>query len=207
MSGLPVFLRRARLCRAAPDMAAAVASRSSPTRIGRGRTPSSGGAARRSTQIDFRRVSGDHGFTLMLRLDDRLAIPRKHFPKLAQIEAHAAPRRTAPDFFPPDETGAPPAKTPAMFRMGRMLELLLQMHKRARGLDQALEIMRIVGRDRLVQPNLLENVVRFVVTLLVPALEKGRGNRDARQSFRPRQLAPLPLRVPGRNAKSSRLYS
>ena len=60
-----------------------------------------------------------------------------------------------------------------MFRMRRMFELLLQMNKRAGGLNQPFEILRVVRRDRLPEPDLLENIVRFIVTLLVPALEKG----------------------------------
>ncbi len=53
-----------------------------------------------------------------------------------------------------------------------MFELLLQMHKSAGSLDQAFEILRILGRGRLLQPNLLENIVRLIVTLLVPAAKK-----------------------------------
>ena len=56
--------------------------------------------------------------------------------------------------------------------MGWMLELLLEMDKRPRRLDQALEILRILRRDRIVEPHLFENIVRFIITLLIPALEK-----------------------------------
>ncbi len=44
------------------------------------------------------------------------------------------------------------------------------MDKAARGLDQALEIVRVF-RFRP-QPEMLEDIVRFVVTLLIPAAEK-----------------------------------
>src|SRR5262245_58156025 len=44
--------------------------------------------------------------------------------------------------------------------------LLLQMHKAARGLDQPLELIRVV-RFRA-QPEMLEDVVRFEVALLIP---------------------------------------
>jgi len=60
-----------------------------------------------------------------------------------------------------------------MFRMRRMLEMFLEMNERARGLDQSFEILRILRRDRIVQPYLFQDIVRLVVTLLVPALEKG----------------------------------
>ncbi len=51
-----------------------------------------------------------------------------------------------------------------------MLEIFLQMNKSTRGLDQSFKKI-IIGRV-LVQPNLLEDVMRLVVTLLVPAPEK-----------------------------------
>jgi len=53
-----------------------------------------------------------------------------------------------------------------------MFELLLQMDESASGLDQALEVLRIVGRRRPLEPDLLENIMRFVVTLFVPATKK-----------------------------------
>lgn len=59
-----------------------------------------------------------------------------------------------------------------MFRMRRMFELFLEMNKGAGGLDQAFEILGIVGSGRLLEPNLLENIVRLIITLLVPALKK-----------------------------------
>ena len=60
-----------------------------------------------------------------------------------------------------------------MFGMRRMFELLLQMNKSARSLDQALEILRVAGRRRRLEPDLFENVMRLVVTLFVPATKKG----------------------------------
>ena len=48
--------------------------------------------------------------------------------------------------------------------------LLLQMHKATRGLDQSLEIIRVL-RFRA-QPEMLEDVVRFVVALLIPTAKK-----------------------------------
>lgn len=51
-----------------------------------------------------------------------------------------------------------------------MFESLLQMNEGAGRLDQALEKISVAGV--CFQPKLLENVVRFIVTLLVPALKK-----------------------------------
>ena len=47
------------------------------------------------------------------------------------------------------------------------------MNEGAGGLDQALEILRILGSDRALEPDLLEDIVRFIVTLLVPAAKIG----------------------------------
>lgn len=57
-----------------------------------------------------------------------------------------------------------------MLGMRRLFEVFLQMNKRSRRLNQPLEIFRIVG-SRL-QPKMLEHIVRFVVTLLIPATKK-----------------------------------
>ena len=61
-------------------------------------------------------------------------------------------------------------QTPAMLRVGWVFESLLKMNKRARCLDQSLEEVR-VARIGL-QPKLLEDIVRFVITLFVPTTEK-----------------------------------
>jgi len=54
--------------------------------------------------------------------------------------------------------------------MGRPGMLLLQMHKPAGRLDQSL---KIIGIFRFcLQPEVLEDIVSLVVTLLIPALEK-----------------------------------
>jgi hypothetical protein len=47
----------------------------------------------------------------------------------------------------------------------------LQMNEGAGRLDQTLEKIRVAGV--CFEPKLLENVVRFIITLLVPAQEKG----------------------------------
>lgn len=57
-----------------------------------------------------------------------------------------------------------------MFRMRRMFEPLLQMNEGAGRLDQALKKIGVAGIR--FQPELLENIVRFIVMLLVPAPKK-----------------------------------
>ena len=60
-----------------------------------------------------------------------------------------------------------------MLRMSRMFELLLQVHKCTGSLNQSFEVLRILSSHRFLQPNLLENVVGFVVFVLIPAVEIG----------------------------------
>ena len=57
-----------------------------------------------------------------------------------------------------------------MLGVRRMFEVLLQMNERAGRLDQSLEKV-CVGRFG-VEPKLLQDIVRLVVALLVPATEK-----------------------------------
>ena len=85
---------------------------------------------------------------------------------------------------------------PPIFRVRRPRVLFLQMDKPARRLDQPFEINRVL-RFRP-QPEMLEDIVRFVVTLLIPAAEKtdvtgmlrdflarGRGRRTAQLLHQP----------------------
>src|SRR2546430_3349864 len=58
-----------------------------------------------------------------------------------------------------------------VFRVRWMFEPLLQMNEGTRCLDQPFEEIR-VARIRFFQPKLLENIVRFIITLLVPAVKK-----------------------------------
>src|SRR5205814_6211659 len=60
----------------------------------------------------------------------------------------------------------------AVFRVGGMFELFLQMHKSAGGLNQAFEILGVIRGRRLLEPYLLENIVRLIVSLFVPAMKK-----------------------------------
>ena len=63
------------------------------------------------------------------------------------------------------------SQAPAVFGVRRMLEVLLQMHECARGLDQSLE--KIIVGSVVVEPKLLQNIVRLIVALFVPAMEIG----------------------------------
>ncbi len=61
-------------------------------------------------------------------------------------------------------------KTAAVFNMRRMLEIFLKMHKSAGGLDQSFEKNIVLGVA--IEPKLFQDIVRFVVTLFVPAAKK-----------------------------------
>ena len=59
------------------------------------------------------------------------------------------------------------SQTPPVFRVRRLLEILLEMNECARCLDQPLEKIIVVGVS--VEPNLFQDIVGVVVTLLIPA--------------------------------------
>ena len=62
------------------------------------------------------------------------------------------------------------AQAPAVFCVRWVLEILLEMNEGAGGLNQSFEEIVVVAIA--VQPNLFQNVMRFVVTLFVPAAKK-----------------------------------
>jgi hypothetical protein len=57
-----------------------------------------------------------------------------------------------------------------MFRVRRLFEIFLEMNESTRCLNQAFKKIVVIGIG--VQPELLENIVRFIVALLVPAPKK-----------------------------------
>ncbi len=63
-------------------------------------------------------------------------------------------------------------QAPAMLGVRWMFELLLEMDESPGRLDEALEILLVLGADGVVKPDLLKNIMRFVIALLVPALKK-----------------------------------
>ena len=58
-----------------------------------------------------------------------------------------------------------------MLRVGRVLEIFLEMNESTRCLNEAFEKIVVIRIG--VQPKLLEHIVRLIITLLVPALKKG----------------------------------
>jgi len=62
------------------------------------------------------------------------------------------------------------AQTPAVLCVRWMFEVLLEMDESACGLNQSFEEIVVLGVA--IQPKLFQRIVRFVVTLLVPAAKK-----------------------------------
>ncbi len=108
----------------------------------------------------------------MIGLHNHTRMATEHFPKLHQIERVSLCTQRLEILFRQAEQPNGRSQAASVFRMGRMFELLLQMDESAGGLDQAFEILRIVGGRCLLEPDLLENIVRLVVSLLVPAAKK-----------------------------------
>jgi hypothetical protein len=96
----------------------------------------------------------------------------EHLPECRQIERVPLRTQRLQILFREAEQSNGRSQPPPVFRVGRMFELLLQMDESTSGLDQAFQVLRVVGRNRRLEPDLLENVVRLIVTLLVPATKK-----------------------------------
>ena len=109
---------------------------------------------------------------LVVGLHNHTRMTTEHFPELHQIEFVPLRTQRLQILLRQAEQTNCGTQPPPMFRMGRMFELLLQMDESAGGLDQAFEILRVGGGCRLLEPNLLENIVSLVVTLLIPATKK-----------------------------------
>src|SRR5437762_3046158 len=97
---------------------------------------------------------------------------RKHLAKLCDIKVVPPRAEWRQIFFREPEQSHRRREPLSMLRMGRMLKVFLQMDKRARRLDQPFEILGVLRRDSLAEPNLFQDIVRFIITLLIPAAEK-----------------------------------
>ena len=118
------------------------------------------------------RVLGRPRIDSVLGLNDDGCMATEHFPELRQIELVPLRTQGCQVLFREAEQPNGRSQPASVFRMGWMFEMLLQMHESASGLDQALEILRVVGGRRLLEPNLLEDIVSLIVTLLIPATKK-----------------------------------
>ena len=109
---------------------------------------------------------------LVVGLHNHVRMATEHFSELRQIELVPLRTQRGQVHFREAEQPNGRSQPASMFRMSWMFELLLQMHKSAGGLNQAFEILRIFGSRRLLEPDLLENIVRLVVSPFVPAVKE-----------------------------------
>ena len=106
----------------------------------------------------------------MIGREDSGHLPLQQFSKSRDIKS--MPRRAVGHeiFLRQSKQAHRRKHPPPVLWVSRPRMLLLQMHKATRGLDQPLEIIRVV-RFRA-QPEMFEDVVRFVVALLIPTAKK-----------------------------------
>ena len=107
------------------------------------------------------------GVCFVIRGNDRLFFFGEQFQKCGQIEAMPDRSERLQILYRQTEKTGSGRQPAAMLRMVRMLKLQLQMHESSRGLDQALEKVGVLGDG--FEPKMLENIMRFVVPLLIPA--------------------------------------
>jgi hypothetical protein len=129
-------------------------------------------AAAHLLKENLRRGLGRPGIYPMIGLDDRLRALRQHLPERPQLERVPPRTKRRQILFRQSKQPDGWSQASPVFWVRWMLELFLQMHESARGLDQALEILRVVGSGRRLEPDLLENIVGLIVSLFVPAAKK-----------------------------------
>ena len=126
--------------------------------------------SRQTWQLQARRSCRRPRVSLELGIDDRARSPRQQ--RAQSVDIKPVPRRTEwlEIRLGQREQTHRRTEAPAMFRVRRKFELLLQMHETACGLDETLEVVRVL-RTRC-QPEMFQNIVRFVIALFIPAPKK-----------------------------------
>src|SRR5262245_50105983 len=119
---------------------------------------------------NLRRGFRGPGICAMIGRQNSVHLPLEQLSKSRDVKS--MPRRTVRHeiFLRQSKQTHRRINSPAVLWVGGSRVLLLQMHKATRGLDQPLEIIRVV-RFRA-QPEMLEDVVRFIVALLIPTAEE-----------------------------------
>jgi len=108
----------------------------------------------------------------MVGLHNHAHMTTEHFPEPPQIEGMPPGTQRLQILFRQSKQPDRRPQSSPVFRMRRMLKLFLHMNESAGGLDQALEVLGVLSSRRLLEPNLLENIVCFVISLFVPAVKK-----------------------------------
>jgi hypothetical protein len=109
---------------------------------------------------------------LVIGFHNHIHLATEHFPETRQIEFVPLRAERGQVFFREPEEANRRTEPASVFWMGRMFELFLEMHKSAGGLNQALKILRVLKGRCLLEPYLLENIVRLIVSPFVPAVKK-----------------------------------
>jgi hypothetical protein len=109
---------------------------------------------------------------LVAGFHNHIHMATEHFSETRQIEFVPLRAERGQVFFRESEEANGRTKPASVFWMGRMFELFLEMHKSAGGLNQALKILRVLRSRCLLEPYLLENIVRLIVSPFVPAVKK-----------------------------------
>ena len=108
----------------------------------------------------------------MIRGENRIDMSPEEPEKTLDIQPMPHGREGREIFFRQPEQTNRRVHSPPIFRVGRPHMLLLQMDETAGRLDEPLEIICVL-RFRP-QPEMLEDVVRFVVALFIPATKKAK---------------------------------
>jgi hypothetical protein len=122
-------------------------------------------------QMQPRRPLRRPGIQLEVGLHDFFAVFFEEPQKGCNIESVTDRHERCQIFFGERKKSHGRFQAPAMLWMRGMLKILFQMNKRTGRLNQPLE--KIVISRVFVEPDLFKDVVRFVIALLVPALEVG----------------------------------
>jgi len=121
-------------------------------------------------KFEFWRGFRRPGIGLVIGCNDPISTCSQEPAQRRDIESMVS--RSEPGQVPlgePEETNCR-RQAPAMFRVKWVLKSLLKMDKSSSGLNQSLEIVCI--RRFVPEPELLEDIVRLVVTFFIPAMEK-----------------------------------
>lgn len=124
----------------------------------------------------------------MLGSQNRVHLPPQQPEEIIQIKSMPDRRIREQIFLRQPEEPHCGIHPPAILRVGRPRMLFLQMHEPARGLDEPFEIVRVLGFRA--QPKMLEDVVRLVITLLIPATKEAEVAGMIR-NFLPRPIGGL----------------
>src|SRR2546429_4546667 len=107
---------------------------------------------------------------LVAGLHNHIHMATEHFSEFRQIELMPLRTQRSQIRFREAEEAHSRTEPASVFRMGRMFELFLQMHKSAGGLYQPFVVLSVVRGRRLLEPDLLENIVRLIVSPFIPAV-------------------------------------